>query len=38
MSHLAEFRQLAQQLAAKLAEIEALKESSELQKEIEFET
>jgi len=38
VSRLAEFRQLEQQLAAQLAELEALKGSSELQKEIEFET
>jgi len=38
MSRLAEFRQLEQQLAAQLAELEALKGSSELQKEILFET
>lgn len=38
MSRLAEFRQLEQQLAAQLAELEALKGSSELQAEIEFET
>ncbi|WP_350025751.1 MULTISPECIES: histone-like nucleoid-structuring protein, MvaT/MvaU family [Pseudomonas putida group] len=38
MSRLAEFRQLEQELAAQLAELEALKGSSELQKEIEFET
>lgn len=38
MSRLAEFRQLEQQLAAQLAELEALKGSSDLQKEIEFET
>ncbi|UXH38779.1 histone-like nucleoid-structuring protein, MvaT/MvaU family [Pseudomonas promysalinigenes] len=38
MSRLAEFRQLEQQLAAQLAELEALKGSSELQKEMEFET
>ncbi|MDH4847932.1 transcriptional regulator [Pseudomonas sp. BN605] len=38
MSRLAEFRQLEQQLAAQLAELEALKGSSELQKEIQFET
>ncbi|MBT9236638.1 histone-like nucleoid-structuring protein, MvaT/MvaU family [Pseudomonas inefficax] len=38
MSRLAEFRQLEQQLAAQLAELESLKGSSELQKEIEFET
>lgn len=38
MSRLAELRQLELQLAAQLAELEALKGSSELQKEIEFET
>lgn len=38
MPRLAEFRQLEQQFAAQLAELEALKGSSELQKEIEFET
>lgn len=38
MSRLAEFRQLEQQLAAQLAELDALKGSPELQKEIEFET
>lgn len=38
MSRLAEFRQLEQKLAAQLAELEALKGSSELKKEIEFET
>jgi len=38
MSRLAEFRQLERQLAAQLAELEALKGSSELQKEMEFET
>lgn len=37
MSRLAQFRQLEQQLAAQLAELEALKGSTELQKEIEFE-
>jgi hypothetical protein len=37
MSRLAEFRKLEQQLAAQLADLEALKGSSELQKEIEFE-
>lgn len=37
MSRLAEFRQLEQKLAAQLAELEAMKGSSELQKEIEFE-
>ncbi|EKT4451386.1 DNA binding protein [Pseudomonas putida] len=38
MSRLAEFRQLEQKLAAQLAELEAMKGSSELQHEIEFET
>lgn len=38
MSRLAEFRQLEQQLAERLAELEALKGSSELQKELQFET
>ncbi|MDH1143531.1 DNA binding protein [Pseudomonas mosselii] len=38
MSRLAEFRKLEQQLAAQLAELENLKGSSELKKEIEFET
>lgn len=38
MSRLAEFRQLEQQLATQIAELEALKGSPELQKEIEFET
>ena len=38
MSHLAEFRQLEQKLAAQLAELEEMKSSSELQKEIAFET
>ncbi|RIZ40669.1 histone-like nucleoid-structuring protein, MvaT/MvaU family [Pseudomonas putida] len=38
MSRLAEFRKLEQSLAAQLAELEALKGSAELQKEIEFET
>ena len=38
MSRLAEFRELEKQLAAQLAELEALKGSSELQKEIAFET
>ena len=38
MSRLAEFRQLEQKLAAQLAELEVMKGSSELQKEIEFET
>lgn len=38
MSRLAEFRQLEQKLAAQLAELEEMKGSSELQREIEFET
>ncbi|HYQ52739.1 DNA binding protein [Pseudomonas putida] len=38
MSRLAEFRQLEQKLAAQLAELEEMKSSSELQKEIAFET
>ncbi|MFJ4347619.1 histone-like nucleoid-structuring protein, MvaT/MvaU family [Pseudomonas sp. NPDC089401] len=38
MSRLAEFRKLEQSLAAQLAELEALKGSAELQREIEFET
>lgn len=38
MSKLAEFRALEQQLAAQLAELEALKNDTGLQKEIEFET
>lgn len=37
MSRLAEFRQLEQQLAAQLAELEAMKNDSSLKKEIEFE-
>jgi len=37
MSRLAEFRKLEQNLAAQLAELEALKGSAELQKEIQFE-
>ncbi|MGO3987239.1 histone-like nucleoid-structuring protein, MvaT/MvaU family [Pseudomonas sp. SAS7] len=37
MSRLAEFRKLEQTLAAQLAELEAMKGSSELKKEIEFE-
>lgn len=37
MSRLAEFRKLEQQLAEQLAELEALKGSSELKEEIEFE-
>lgn len=36
MSRVAEFRKLEQSLAAQLAELEALKGSAELQKEIEF--
>ncbi len=38
MSRLAEFRQLEQKLAAQLAELEEMKSSSELQKEMAFET
>ena len=38
MSRLAEYRQLEQQLAAQLAELESLKNDSGLKKEIEFET
>ena len=38
MSRLAEFRKLEQTLAAQLAELEAMKGSSELQKDIEFES
>lgn len=38
MSRLAEFRQLEQQLAAQLAELESLKSDSGLQREMEFET
>ena len=38
MSRLAEFRELERKLADQLAELEALKGSSELQREIEFET
>lgn len=37
MSRLAEFRQLEQQLAAQLAELEALKNNEGLKREIEFE-
>lgn len=37
MSRLAEFRALEQQLAAQLAELEALKNDDSLKKEIEFE-
>lgn len=37
MSRLAEFRQLEQQLAAQLAELEAMKNDGSLKKEIEFE-
>ena len=37
MSKLAEFRALEQQLAAQLAELEALKNDGGLKKEIEFE-
>lgn len=38
MSRLTEYRQLEQQLAAQLAELETLKNDSGLKKEIEFET
>ena len=38
MSRLAEFRLLEQQLAAQLAELEALKNDSGLKQEMEFET
>ena len=38
MSRLAEYRQLEQQLASQLAELEAMKNDGGLQKEIEFET
>jgi hypothetical protein len=38
MSRLTEFRELEQQLAAQLAELETLKNDSGLKKEIEFET
>ncbi|MBA6136051.1 MULTISPECIES: histone-like nucleoid-structuring protein, MvaT/MvaU family [Pseudomonas] len=38
MSRLAEFRELEQKLAQQLAELEAMKGSSELKAEIEFET
>lgn len=38
MSRLAEFRLLEQQLAAQLAELEALKNDSALKQEMEFET
>lgn len=37
MSRLAEFRQLERKLADQLAELEAMKGSGELQKEIDFE-
>lgn len=37
MSRLAEFRQLEQQLAAQLAELESLKNDAGLKREIEFE-
>lgn len=37
MSRLAEFRQLEQQLAAQLAELESMKNDTGLKKEIEFE-
>ncbi|SDS17697.1 H-NS family protein MvaT [Halopseudomonas litoralis] len=38
MSKLAEFRHIERQLAAQLAELEALKDDKGLQREIEFET
>lgn len=38
MSRLAEFRKLEQTLAAQLAQLEEMKGSADLQKEIEFET
>ncbi|WEK29620.1 MAG: DNA binding protein [Candidatus Pseudomonas phytovorans] len=38
MSRLAEYRQLEQKLAQQLAELEAMKGSAELLKEIDFET
>lgn len=38
MSKLAEFRQLEQQLAAQLAELESMKSDSGLKKEMEFES
>lgn len=38
MSRLAEYRQLEQQLAAQLAELESMKNDGGLQKEMEFET
>ncbi|VVO77485.1 histone-like nucleoid-structuring protein, MvaT/MvaU family [Pseudomonas fluorescens] len=38
MSRLAEYRQLEQQLASQLAELEAMKNDSGLKKEMEFET
>lgn len=38
MSRLVEYRQLEQQLAAQLAELEALKNDSGLKKEMEFES
>lgn len=37
MSRLAEFRQLEQQLAAQLAELESMKNDGSLKKEMEFE-
>lgn len=37
MSRLAEYRKLEQELAAQLAELESLKQSSGLQREMEFE-
>jgi len=38
MSRLAEFRKLEQQLAEQLAELESMKDDSELKKEMEFES
>ena len=38
MSRLAEYRRLEQQLAAQLAELEALKEDDSLKQEMEFES
>lgn len=38
MSKLAQYRQLEQQLAAQMAELEALKNDNSLKKELEFET
>lgn len=38
MSRLAEYRRLEQQLAAQLAELEAMKDDNGLKQEMEFET